>query len=236
MKQIQRLLLWGVAFAALAGLVFSFSRSFWIFVLFAFILIFIYLSKNHKKIIIVAIGFIMLVASISFFTFFKEKADLMLQVLSHRLTSATKGTKDVSWKLRLVEYEEVMNGIEENPFFGNGLGKKVKFYVPFLHITTISHNIHNGYLFTAYRLGIPLTLIFLFFLGYNTFVAEQLARKLKNPFYKNLMLASMVSLLLLIVASMLSNQFFSRDAGMIMALSFAFVSNAKKKYDEKLIS
>ncbi len=236
MSKIKRLLLWGVAFAAIAGLVVSFSRSFWVFVIFAFMLFFIYLSKNHKKIIVIALGFLMLVGSVTFFTFFKEKADLMLMVLTERLTSTTKGTKDVSLKLRLVEYEEVVERINENPLFGNGLGKKIKFYVPFLHITTITHNIHNGYLFAAYRLGIPLTLIFLFILGYNTFVAEQLARKLKNPFYKNLLLASFVSLLLLIAASMLSNQFFSRDGGMILALTFAFVANAKKKYDKKLIS
>ena len=236
MKQIWRFLLWGLALASIAGLVVSFSRSFWVFVTFAMIAVFFYLSKKQKKIIIIAIGLIMFASSVTFFTFFREKADLMLQVLEHRIASTTKGTKDVSWKLRAIEYDEAMSRISEHPLFGNGLGKKIKYYVPVLHWTTITHNIHNGYLFAAFRLGIPLTLIFLIILGYNTVMAERLTRKLKDPFYKNLLLASMFSLLLLITASLLSNQFFSRDGGIILALSFAFVSIAQKKVRLKLIS
>ena len=236
MKRIYRLALWGMSVATIGALIVSFSRSFWLFVMFGIIYILFYLGKKQRKILVIALALIMFSGTISFFTVFKEKADLMLMVLSKRLTSSTKGTKDVSMKLRLVEYEEVFNLIGENPLFGNGLGKKFHFYVPNLHITTHTQNIHNGYLYAMYRFGIPMTLIFLFILGYNIFVSEKLARKLKEPFFKYLILSTMITLMMLAAASLFSNQFFQRDTGVIMALSFAFISTTQKKYKNKLIS
>jgi len=236
MRKIYRLALWGLAFAAIAALVVSFSRSFWVFVIFGIILIFFYLVKRQKKIIVVALGLIILTGTVSFFSFFGEKADLMIVVLTERFTSTTKGSKDVSLKLRLVEYEEALKKIAKHPLFGNGLGKHFHFYVPFLHITTYTQYIHSGYLYALYRFGIPLTFMFLFILGYNIFVSERMSRKLKDPFYKNLILSSMISLLMLAAASIFSNQFFQRDSGIILALAFSFVSIAQKKYKQELIS
>jgi len=236
MKKIYRLALWGLTFASIAALVVSFSRSFWVFVFFGIIYIFFYLVKSQKKLIAAALGIIILTGTVSFFSFFGERANLMLLVLSERLTSATKGSKDVSMKLRLVEYDEALKQISRNPLFGNGLGKRFHFYVPNLHITTYTPNIHNGYLYAIYRFGIPVAFIFFFILAYNIFISERMSRKLTDPFYRNLNLAVMISLMMLAAASLFSNQFFQRDCGVILALGFAFISITQKKYKQQLIS
>ena len=236
MKKIYRIMLWGLGFIAIAALIVSFSRSFWVFDAFAFLIILFYLSKRHRRVMVTGLMIIAIAGTVTLFTAFKEKADLMIMVLENRLLSTTKGTKDVSLELRLVEYDEAIRRIEEHPWFGNGLGNKINFYVPFLHFTTHTKYIHNGYLFTMFRMGIPLTLVFVTILIYYFISGERLARKLKEPFYKYLALASVMSLLMLLASSMLSNQFFQRDAGVIIALSFAFISNARDKFQKKIIS
>ncbi len=236
MKMIYRLMLWGLTLLTTAALIVSFSRSFWVFVIFGVFYLFFYLSRKQKKILIVGLSIVLFAGSVSFFTIFKEKADLMLIVLSNRLQSTTKGKKDVSLHLRLIEYDAVFKEIAKYPFFGNGLGKKFHFYVTNLHSTTYTRNIHNGYFFTVFRLGFPLTIVFLLVLFYNIFIAGHIARRLDAPFYRNLMLVTMISLLMLVASSLTANQFFERDSCIIMALGYAFVSNVHKKYKQKLIT
>lgn len=236
MKKIYRILLWGLGFLSTAALIVSFSRSFWVFVVFAFILMLFYLNKHNRTVFLIGLVIISLAGTVTLFTVFKEKADLMIAVLENRVLSTTKGTKDVSLELRLIEYDEALKQIEKHPWFGNGLGNKINFYVPFMHISTHTKYIHNGYLFTMFRMGIPLTIVLVTILIYFFITGEKLARKLKEPFYKYLVLVSSVSLLMLMASSMLSNQFFQRDAGVIIALSFAFISNTQTKIRNKLIS
>ncbi len=235
MKTIYRIMLWGLGFLSMAALIVSFSRSFWIFVAIAVVYMLFYLSKRHRKVLIISLLLLAIAGTVTLFTVFNDKADLMIMVLKNRVLSSTKGTKDVSLELRLVEYEEVLNRIGQHPWFGNGMGNHVDFYVPFLHLTTHTKNTHNGYFFALFRFGIPLTIVFVSFLIYYLLAGERLARKLKEPFYKYLMLASAVSLIMLMVTSFLSNQFFQRDTGIIIALSFAFISNTREKFRQKEI-
>jgi len=229
-KTWHRIALWVFSAISIGALVVSFSRSFWLFVIFGTILIFFYLSKQQKKTITIAIITIIIGSTIAFFSIFEEKAELMTQVLSKRILSSGQGTKDVSVQVRLIEYDAALDKIAENPFFGNGLGRKFRFYDPIIHITTNTFNIHNGYLFTIYRFGIPMALCFFVILGLFLWRSERLARKHNDPFFKQISIASMVTIMMMIVACMASNQFFSRDGGFVLAVSFALVSVAESRY------
>lgn len=222
-----RIMLWVFTGINIAALVVSFSRSFWLFVLFGTILVFFYLTPKRRNILVLAIALIITGSTIAFFSIFAEKAALMTQILTKRILSSTQGTKDLSVQLRLAEYKEVIEKIEENPFFGNGLGCKYSFYDPNLHLTIRPLNTHNGYLFTLYRFGIPMALCFFVIIASFLLRAEHLARKHKDAFFKHLSIISMVTILMILVACLASNQFFSRDGGIVLAVVFALISNAE---------
>lgn len=235
MKLISRILLWGLAGASTAALIVSFSRSFWIIIMFGVLLMLFYLNLKHRKILLTGLAFITVSGIIAFFSIFQEKSTAMIEILVDRLQSTGKGKSDVSVQLRLIEYEEALKGIRANPWFGNGMGKKINYYEPNLHFNVTTHNIHSGYLFAAYRFGIPMSLLFFFMIAYYLFFAERLSVKSKDNFFKALALSSAMSLIMIIVASFASNQFFARDGGVLLAVCFAFINIAKEKFKSENI-
>ena len=228
LKKTARLLLWGFTAMCIAALMVSFSRSFWILVFFGILLM--YCLINNKQRLILTIGLIIIVisGSVVFTSVFQDKVKMMTKIIENRLLSATEGKKDVSVYMRLVEYNEVISRITDYPMFGNGLGKKIHLYDKALHYSTSTNNIHNGYLFAMYRFGIPLALIYFVILALTLFRGFKQGIKLTDPFYRIFSLSSALTILMIIVASFASNQFFGRDGGLVLAVSFAIISIAGK--------
>jgi len=230
MALIYRVLLWGLAGASTAALIVSFSRSFWVIIMFGVFLMLFYLSWKQKRILLTGLTLILVSGIIAFFSIFQAKSSAMIEILADRLQSTGKGKSDVSVQLRLIEYEEVINGIWDNPWFGNGMGKKINYYEPNLHFNVTTHNIHSGFLFAAYRYGIPMSLLFFFVIAYYLFFGERLSVKSKDNFFKALSLSSAMSLMMIVVASFASNQFFARDGGILLAVCFAFINISKENF------
>lgn len=230
---ISRVMLWGLAGASAAALIVSFSRSFWVIVMLGVFLMLFYLSWKQKRILLTGLALILVSGIIAFFSIFQEKSTAMIEILVDRLQSTGKGKADVSVQLRLIEYEEVFKGIWQNPWFGNGMGKKINYYEPNLHFNVTTHNIHSGYIFAAYRYGIPMSFLFFFVIAYYLFFGERLSVKLKDDFFRALVLSCTVSLLMIVVASFASNQFFARDGGVLLAVCFAFIFNGKEKFQNE---
>jgi len=95
-------------------------------------------------------------------------------------------------------------------------------------VTIRTLNVHNGYLFFLFRIGYPLFALFLFFIFYYIFKAGLLLFKIKDTFHKLLLLGSLNSLILMIVANFLTIVFNSRDGTFVILLSVVFISISER--------
>ena len=216
--------------AIFAGvLLLSFSRTFWFFAFFEVLLFLIYITRKQRILLIVGLLVIALLGSVTLVTVFKGNSKIMMQIIENRAVSATKGTKDLSFHLRLLEYEQAEKGIKSSPFGGTGLGGVINFYEPVNHLTFHTKNIHNGYYFFIMSLGLPLT-IFLFFPGiYYIITGEPMIRKSKDTFYKSILLASVCSIVIILTGNLLSNQLMIREGAMILGISYGLISSIRNQ-------
>jgi hypothetical protein len=228
-KRLRTIIMALFAFLSVAALVFTFSRTFWIILLLDAIIIMFYIPRNQKKRFIISLSIITAVFIGMAMLVFKQNAGIIFQVIENRLTSSTKGRQDISVMARLIEYKYVIAQINKYPVGGNGLGSKIHFYTPISQTTIYTPNIHNGYMFLAYRLGLPLASIYFFVLIFYLLKAERLTRKFNDTFFKALLLASFLSLLLLVISNFSSEQVFTRDGLMIYSLAIAFIRISEKK-------
>lgn len=221
------------------GMFVSFSRTYWVFYLFSVFIMFFYLSGKKKLSLLKYTGFVTVVMFFAIMTFWADNAQMYFKIINKRLTSSTKGTKDVSFIARQIEYAAAFEKIKEYPLGGNGLAKSFKYYNPIEEVSNETRNIHNGYIFFAYRLGIPLTLAYVFIILFYTYKAFYLMSRVKHDkFLKNLILGSFISLLLVWAANLTSAQFAYREGIITIAFTLAFVDIAelnirKKQHDKK---
>ncbi len=214
---------------ATAGLIASFSRTFWVILLVEVFILFFYLVRRKKvKLIIYSLISTLLIIGTLFFVF-QDKSKLMISLIESRFESTGKGTSDVSVMARLVEYQKVWKGIAEYPMGGNGMGTEFDFWSFLENSTRRTRIIHNGYLFFMYKTGIPLTLVFIFPFFYYLIKAEGLSRKTDDEFFRSLSLGSFLAVFLLIISNFTSTQFISRESVFVTALSFAFINIVTEK-------
>jgi len=216
-------------------LVTTFSRTFWMVLAAAILLMFFFLPTKKKVLFLTYLGIISVVLLIATFLFMRDKADIALSVAFSRFESTSEGKKDPSLIARFKEWEKVWQHIQENPFGGNGLAKEFTFYFPINSRSRHTTIIHNGYIWLAYRTGIPLALLFMFFIIFYTFKSATLIRFATNPSQRAILIASLSVLLSLYIINLTSSQYFYRDGLFVTSLSVAFISiveNAVSKRKE----
>lgn len=205
------------------GLLSTFSRTFWIMFFFCLFVLFLYTTIRKK--ILLTLYFLIVVGLFSLlgYLLMKDNFMLLLGMAENRITSAKRGTGDISMKARYAEWDSVIEKIMEHPLGGNGLGKTFRFYNVIFTTTIETQVIHNGYLSMAYRLGIPLALCFFFVHFYYMIKAEKYARKLKDGFYKSIAFIALSGLLIMLVSNLLGPLYYTRNGMMVMAFSFAII-------------
>ncbi len=215
---------------SVAGLFTSFSRSFWLTIgLNTFIIfLFVPIRKKVKIIIYVFMSLAVLVTVMN--QILGDKSKYMGMIVENRVGSSFKGKKDVSVDMRLVEYKSVFARIAENPLGGNGMGSKIKFYHSGNKATTLTHNIHNSYLFTAQRYGIPLAIVFFAAILLYLIKSFKLAISIKDKMDKMLILGAFNTLLMLIITSFVTAIFYYRDGSVVTALTLAVVGIIDNRY------
>lgn len=208
------------------SLIATFSRTFWVLLLIFLIIYFLFVSIDKKTKILTYLGLITIVFLVIAYFLMQENFFVYLEVILNRFTSSTKGKQDLSVVSRLMEWESVIKNIWENPLFGNGLGKSFSFYNIITQMTHHTDIIHNGYLFALYRMGIPMTIIYLFFLIFYTFKSFFImlkSLKSNNDFLKTLSIANFSSIIMFFVVNTTSSQFFYRDGLFCVLLVVAFI-------------
>lgn len=221
--EISTMLFTGIAVISLVA---TFSRTFWVILAGFILLMFLFFPLNKK---IKIINYLLIVLAIFFilaYLLMKENLFLYLQVIVDRFLSSADGKRDMSVVARLVEWEQVIKLIFQNPLSGNGMGKTFQFYSPIDLYTLHTDIIHNGYLFILFRAGIPLSLLYFGFHIFYTIKSYNLmlkSIKIANNFIRALSISTFVSYLILYVVNLTSSQYFYRDGIIVSSLLVVFI-------------
>jgi hypothetical protein len=88
-----------------------------------------------------------------------------LQTAAERLTSVTKYGTDESLEFRQVETRHVAEQIAERPLTGSGLGATITWGKEGVFAEETTPFSHNGYLWLAWKLGLPATIFLVLLIG-----------------------------------------------------------------------
>lgn len=231
-KLLNRIILIGIIMLSSGALISTFARTFWLIALMLAFLIFLYVPVLQKM-RLARYSLILVIVILSMISFvFKGNSKVVFSAITQRFTSSVEGKKDISVRSRLDEYRVVIKRIKQYPLAGNGMGKFFSFHEPIKKFERRTDFIHNGYLFFAYRFGIPVFCFFLYPFIYFIIKAESYSRLIKDEFYKKIALGSLCSLLLLLISDFSTTQFLQRDGVFILAVSYAFIGIITRKEKE----
>lgn len=230
-KLVYRLILAAIMILSLGALASTFARIFWAAAFINIFLVFIILNTRQKlrflTYTVVSLFLAYLVSSLLFGNIF----EFVLYALESRLESTSKGTTDISALSRFAEWEVVIEKIKSSPFIGNGFGYEFTFKNPIASFMTYTSIIHNSFLHFAYRIGIPLTIMYFSIFFYFFYKAIFYTIKIKKDlFYKILMLGATLSFITMVITGMFTMTFILRDALIINAVLYFFIAYTDKHY------
>lgn len=217
------------------ALITSFSRTFWLLLAAIVFFMFLFMPVRHKIYIALAGIFFSVVTFFALEVVFDKNVSIFYTIALKRIKSTSQGTKDISLRARLYEWDKVIKRIKDKPLLGNGFNSEFKFYNPITLYYQKQTFVHNGYLYLAYRLGIPLTLMFLFFYFYYLFKAERLVRRLKFGKHKLLALGALSIMVALVVSNMTAAHFTGRDGVWVVCFSVMIVSYLERSVKPEML-
>lgn len=230
-KFVYRLILAAIMILSLGALASTFARIFWASAFINIFLIFLILNNREKlrflTYTVVSLFIAYIVSSLLFGNIF----EFVLYALESRLESTSKGTTDISALSRFAEWEVVIDKIKTSPFVGNGFGYEFTFKNPIASFMTYTSIIHNSFLHFAYRIGIPLTIMYFSIFFYFFYKAIFYAIKIrKDLFYKILMLGITLCFITMVITGMFTMTFILRDALIINAILYFLIAYTDKNY------
>lgn len=165
---------WWMKVAALAlaaaGLVFllvSFSRSPIVAAVLALMIMVSMSPWRNGRRVLSALLLALVVGAGTAFIMFPELATSVGQSLVQRVVSVAETGSDRSFKARLVESSAILNRyVAYSPAIGAGFGVPYRFLDPLTNTTISGVFVHNGYIWSLFKFGVPLALLFYVMMAY----------------------------------------------------------------------
>ncbi len=224
-EKLKRVLSTIIFLMALGGLVLTQSRGYWLAFIVSAFFSFLFIDRTGKIKILVTFFSITIPSIIILQTFFTQELELIITGMSNRVLSIFSGKMDWSLYERVLESEQVFNRITNNPIAGHGLGvkftKKKLFYDTYVQTSYV----HNGYLATWFKFGIPGLIIIYTFWGLLIKRGVTLYKASLNETHK----AIAVTISAVVLGAMLVNntspQILNFESVLFFALFAAFLSS-----------
>jgi len=145
------------AFAAnAASLLLTYERTFWVVTVGGIALVTLKARASQRMKVLLVTPIVVLVAV----SIFATLAPAELSTARERLLSLGQYKSDNSLRYRLVESQFVTARIRAHPTLGNGLGATIHWGRPWDRVPARDYTFsHNGYLWLAWRVGIPAALL-----------------------------------------------------------------------------
>jgi hypothetical protein len=142
--------------------VFTFERTFWLATVLGIAVVLVRTAPRRRIAVLLATPFVLLAALAALAAVAPAEFDTARQ----RLLSLRDYSQDDSVRYRVVESRHVSDQIRAHPLTGSGLAATTFWGLPWVTVpaeaTTFSH---NGYLWLAWRLGIPAAVLLIAMLG-----------------------------------------------------------------------
>lgn len=138
------------------ALLLTFERTFWVAAVAAigFVTLRMGAGPRARALIVAPVAVVLGLLGLSLV------APAELATARERLLSINQYGNDNSVRYRVIESEHVLAKIVAQPIVGSGLGDTIWWGRPYAGVPPTSHKFsHNGYLWLAWKIGIPLTLL-----------------------------------------------------------------------------
>lgn len=174
-----RLLLLGCAIVLGGAVVVTFSRTAWVSALLGLSLALLLVTWRQRMRLLLAGGILVVASGVILGALFPQVAPVLFRLLEQRFVSIVYGRQDLALRGRFFQLEGAVQRIKQYPMGGHGLGKTYPYYEVGLYRHIHYTYIHNAYLATAYRYGIPMAVLLLVAIGAHGLHA--LRRMLRLP-------------------------------------------------------
>jgi hypothetical protein len=206
------------------ALLFTYERTFWVATIVGFAFVILRTTGRQRVMALVAtpIALAVLLAVSA------TVAPDVLGAARERLMSIGQYANDNSLRYRVVESEHVIGQIREHPLTGNALGATIFWGRPWEGVKpTTDEYAHNGYLWLAWKIGIPAALLLL---------ALFLSAVLRRPpdgdtLLRSFVVGSAAALLVLLLASITFPSFSALAITPTMALLLVIALSGQSQAD-----
>ena len=154
-----RLVLMSCAVGMAVALIVTFSRTAWISVLIGLAVAWVLVSWRQRLQTLLLAGMLGTVALGVLVIAFPRVSSVLLQLVEQRFLSIAAGQRDLGLRGRFFQLQKALEELTLYPLGGHGLGKAFPYYEAGARRHIHYSYIHNGYVATAYRYGIPMALL-----------------------------------------------------------------------------
>ncbi len=202
------------------ALAISFSRGFWVAGLMAIALSAVAMRARPGRVLglMVVLACAVLAGA---YAAFGWRMFGVLSSLAGRFSTISSPLAEVSVQERLVESKEVLKLISRNPIIGYGLGTAFRYMSLTRGFYREVTFVHNGYLFLVLKLGIVGLVSYFVFYFRGVALVLRSAREAASVWVRSSLFAAFGVLLAFLMLSLTSPQFYTKDAGLIIALALA---------------
>jgi O-antigen ligase len=177
------------------GLLLTYERTFWLATILGLGFIAVRAGFAQRiRLVVLVLGLVLVLAPI-----LSTVAPGALYAASERLLSLNQYSSDKSVKYRLQEGRHVVDKIEAHPVIGSGLADQIFYGLPFLRVPpSADYFAHNGYLWLAWKLGVPAAALLLAVIAWAIAARPPPAI---DPRYRAVRLGAQAALLVMVVVS-----------------------------------
>ena len=177
------------------GLLLTYERTFWVATLLALGFIAVRAGFAQRlRVVVLTIGLVIVVAPV-----LSTVAPGSLSAASERLLSLNQYGNDDSVRYRLQEGRHVVDKIQEHPLIGWGLADQIFYGLPWLQTPpTAEYFAHNGYLWLAWKIGIPAALLLFAVIAWAVIARPP---PTLDPLHRSVRLGAQAALLVMLVVS-----------------------------------
>lgn len=164
--------IWGAfglvgAAVGLCVLVISYSRGPIVSGILAIAVVALLIPLSHARRVVVAFVCGVIVGFVALIVVYPNAASIITSAIGTRIATLSSMSSDLSLHSRVVESEWLIEKyIPESPIIGYGYGVPYRFPNPISHRVISVLFVHNGYLWAAFKYGIPLAMMLMWVIAY----------------------------------------------------------------------
>jgi O-antigen ligase len=206
------------------ALILTFSRGYWFGAALGIVVLLMVLQRKPRiELLYTIVGVILAVTLIILFAFGNYGSSVLDTIIQRAGGQGLSVIQDPSLRARYLETQSVIQYIARNPIVGYGLGASFFYHNPLSQTYHETVYIHNVYLFLWFKLGIIGLVLFLLTYMYHLWEAIKMIRKYQSSLEYFLLCAIISLFIVMLVISITSPQFISRDSILVIAVCWALI-------------